>query len=124
MGRILSVRRNLPDCQRILSPKFGSSISESKPTVRHNSPHEFEVDLHSGMFVLRQTDLFVSDTMPLALTRTYRTWDNNKRAFGGGTNHPYDICPTGTRFPYTYVDLNLEDGRQIHFSRISKGTGY
>lgn len=41
-----------------------------------------------------------------------------------GMNHPYDICPTGTRFPYTYMDLNLEDGRQIHFRRISKGTGY
>jgi YD repeat-containing protein len=62
--------------------------------------------------------------MPLVLTRTYRSWDQFERAFGIGGNHPYDICPTGTRFPYTYQDLNLEDGRQIHFSRISKGTSY
>jgi YD repeat-containing protein len=41
-----------------------------------------------------------------------------------GANHPYDICPTGTRFPYTYQDLNLEDEWPIHFPRISKGTGY
>jgi len=41
-----------------------------------------------------------------------------------GANHPYDICPTGTRFPYTYQDLNLEDGRAIYFPRISEGTGY
>jgi YD repeat-containing protein len=96
-----------------------------KPTVRHDSPvNEFQVDLHSGMFVLRQTDFFISDVMPLSLTRTYRPWDSQSRAFGPGTNHPYDICPTGTRFPYTYMDLNLEDGRQIHFPRISKGTGY
>ena len=76
------------------------------------------------MFVLRQTDLFISDDTPLSLTRTYRPWDSQSRAFGPGTNHPFDICPTGTRFPYTYMDLNLEDGHQIHFRRISKGTGY
>ncbi len=105
--------------------KFEASISRTQPTVRHDSPvNAFQVDLHSGMFVLRQTDLFVPDVAPLSLTRTYRVWDFHVRAFGAGTNHPYDICPTGTRFPYTYMDLNLEDGRQIHFRRISKGAGY
>jgi len=105
--------------------EFKSSIVLIKPTVRHDSPiNEFQVDLHSGTFVLRQTDLFISDVMPLSLTRTYRPWDSHTRAFGAGTNHPYDICPTGTRFPYTYMDINLEDGRRIHFPRISKGTGY
>jgi hypothetical protein len=34
--------------------------------------NEFQIDLHSGLFVLRQTDLFVPDLMPLVLTRTYR----------------------------------------------------
>ena len=107
--------------------EFKSSVLLIKPTVRHDSPiNEFQVDLHSGMFVLRQTDLFGSDVMSLALIRTYRGWDfdNRAREFGLGTNHPYDICPTMTRFPYTYMDLNLEDARQIHFSRISKGTSY
>jgi YD repeat-containing protein len=104
---------------------FEIAISNIQPTVRHETPvNEFEVDLHSGMFVLRQTDLFVPDVMPLVLTRTYRPWTPYVRAFGVGTNHPYDICPTGTRFPYTYQDLNLEDERQIHFPRISKGTSY
>jgi hypothetical protein len=60
--------------------------------------------------------------MPLVLTRTYRPWFLFTRAFGMGANHPYDICPTGTRFPYTYEDLNLEDDRRIYFPRISKGT--
>ena len=105
--------------------KFKSSTLLIKPTVRHDSSvNEFQVDLHSGMFLLRQTDIFISDVIPVSLTRTYRVWDFYPRAFGVGTNHPYDICPTGTRFPYTYMDLNLEDGRQIHFGRISKGTGY
>src|SRR6266496_5272414 len=55
-------------------PKFKTSLLLVKPTAHHESSvNEFQVDLHSGMFVLRQTDLFVSDVMPLSLTRTYRT---------------------------------------------------
>ena len=105
--------------------RFQTSVTQIKPTVRHESPvNEFQVDLHSGMFILRQTDLFVADSTPLVLTRTYLPWSHYVRAFGVGTNHPYDICPTGTRFPYTYMDLNLEDERRIHFPRISKGTDY
>ena len=105
--------------------RFQSSISLIKPTVRHDEPiNQFEVALDSGMFKLRQTDIFVADVMPLSLTRTYRVWDEYSRAFGVGGNHPYDICPTGTRFPYTYMNLNLEDGREIYLPRISKGTRY
>jgi hypothetical protein len=51
--------------------KFAHSFATSKPSVKHDSPvNSFEVDLRSGMFVLRQTDLFVEDVMPLSLTRT------------------------------------------------------
>lgn len=106
-------------------PKFQTSISSIQPTARHDSPvNDFLVDLHTGRFELRQTDLFVPDVMPLSLTRTYIVWDYHSRAFGVGGNHPYDICPTGTRRPYTYMDLNLEDWYQVHMPRISKGTGY
>lgn len=105
--------------------KFKTGIEKTVPTVKHETPvNQFEVALDSGMFKVRQTDLFIADVMPLALTRTYRVWDDNNRAFGVGANHPYDICPTGTRFPYTYQNLNLEDGRQIYFPRISIGTRY
>jgi len=105
--------------------RFRSSISFLAPTLRHETPvNEFRVDLHSGRFSLNQTDLFVPDVMPLSLTRTYVAWDPHVKAFGIGTNHPYDICPTGSRFPYTYMDLNLEDGHTVHMPRISKGTGY
>jgi len=116
----------------VISPIFGAgpirfktSISMVKPTVRHDAPvNEFVVNLRNGNFKLLQTDLFVSDVMPLSLTRTYIAWEPHSRAFGVGTNHPYDICPTGTRFPYTYQVLNLEDGYQVYMPRISKGTGY
>jgi YD repeat-containing protein len=104
---------------------FTTSISHIKPTVRHDSPvNDFLVDLHTGRFVLKQTDLFVPDVMPLSLTRTYIVWDYHSRAFGVGGNHPYDIAPTGTRNPYTYMDLNLEDFYQVHMLRISKGESF
>jgi YD repeat-containing protein len=105
--------------------KFKTEIAMVKPSVRHESPvNEFVVNLRNGNFKLLQTDLFVPDIVPLCLTRTDFAWNPGKRAFGIGMNHPYDICPTGTRFPYTYMDLNLEDGNIIYLPRISKGTGY
>jgi YD repeat-containing protein len=105
--------------------RFETSISLVKPTIHHDSAlNEFQVDLHSGMFLLRQTDLFVADSVPLNLMRTYRVWEWQSRAFGSGTNHPYDIAPTGTHNPYTYMDMNLEDGRPIRMRRVSKGGGY
>ena len=105
--------------------KFKTEIVMVKPSLRHESPvNEFVVNLRNGNFKLLQTDLFVPDIMPLCLTRTYFAWNSGRRAFGVGTNHPYDICPTGTRFPYTYMELNLEDGYQVYMPRISRGTGY
>lgn len=105
--------------------KFNGTLLRIHPTIRHERPvNQFDVDLHSGRFILRQTDLFVADVVPLTLTRTYVVWDHHSRAFGVGGNHPYDICPTGTRRPYTYMDLNLEDDYQVHMPRISKGTDF
>ena len=102
-----------------------SSIVNQAPTLSHQGPvDQFEVDLHSGEFILRQTDFFIADAIPLALVRTYHSWSYESTAFGMGTSHPYDIAPTGNRNPYTFLDLNLEDGRTIHFKRISEGTGY
>ena len=103
-----------------------------KATLRQCSPalnnddniEQYEVDLRSGLFVLRKTDLFISDSMPLALTRGYHLWDEHSRAFGIGGNHAYDIFPVGDQFPYTYMDLILADGAEVHYNRISEGTSY
>src|SRR5205814_1213621 len=38
---------------------------------------QIEVDLRTGLFVLRKTDLLVKDQQPLALTRAYRQWDHS-----------------------------------------------
>jgi len=47
------------------------------------------VDLASGFFVQTQTDLAVGGVTPLAVTRTYRPADYNRRNFGIGTSLTY-----------------------------------
>ena len=102
------------------------------PTSPGGDIDRFEVDLRDGAFVLRQTDLRVNDVFDVPLTRSYRSDDwlgnwgrvNQSHAFGVNSNHPYDIAPQGSRNPYTFQMLVLEDGDFLYFDRISKGTGY
>jgi hypothetical protein len=100
----------------------GSLGRDSGPVDR------FEVDLRYGNFILRQSDLYLSDVFNVPLTRTYNSGDylglNRVHAFGRNTNHPYYIEPMGTRYPYTYQMLVLEDGDFVHFARVSQGTSY
>jgi YD repeat-containing protein len=89
----------------------------------------FETDLRSGRFIMRQTDLSITEAgFEIPLTRTYASDDwlpkNKSHAFGVNANHPYDVAPLGTRNPYTEQFLVLEDGGFLYFPRISKGTGY
>ncbi len=72
------------------------------------------VDLGTGLFVYTHTDLALQDVIPLTLTRTYRPNDPTSRAFGIGTNHPYDIFLIS---PDSDADiyLILADGGRVHF---------
>jgi RHS repeat-associated protein len=81
------------------------------------------VDLGTGLFVLKKTDIYLPDTVPIILRRTYRPGDNAARAFGIGSTHPYDIFLWSVN-NYQETDLILPDGGRIHYVRISPGTGY
>lgn len=98
------------------------------PTTHPGPVDRFEVDLRYGRFVLRQTDLYLEDGFRVPLTRTYASDDwinpNPVHAFGRNSNHPYDISPEGTRNPYTYQLIALEDSDFLFFDRISTGTGF
>jgi len=106
-------------------PQFGKC---AMPTSHVGAAERFEVDFRSGTFIMRQSDLYLNDVFEVPLTRSYTSNDwmhsNPVHAFGRNTNHPYDIAPVGTRNPYTFQLLILEDGEFVHFDRISKGTGY
>jgi YD repeat-containing protein len=100
----------------------------SMPTGNGDPVDRFEADLRYGNFILRETDLFLDDIFKVPLTRTCvsNEWvDRNPvHAFGRNCNHPYDIAPIGTRNPYTYQMIVLEDADFFYFDRVSKGTGY
>jgi YD repeat-containing protein len=104
---------------------FTVSFARNAPSLLYAAPaNQFEVNLSSGKFVVRQTDLFDAGDAPISLTRTYDSFDSSAQSYGLGTRQNYDVYPAGSRFPYTYIDLELEDGESVHFERISKGTGY
>jgi hypothetical protein len=96
------------------------------PTLNGREVDRFEADLRYGAFVVRQSDLFVKDAFGVPLTRSYNSqdWADPIHAFGRKSNHSYDIAPVGSRWPYTYIQLMLEDSDFIYFKRISEGTGF
>lgn len=106
----------------IASPSLapGSGPRPGDPDGNDGDP----VNLGTGLFVHSHTDMALVDTVPIALTRTYRQNDLTSRAFGIGASHGYEMFLVGTTFPYTYQDLILPDGGRIHFERVSPGTSY
>lgn len=114
-GAMVSLPGNAPGS----GPK-GSNPNDGEP-----------VDLQTGLFVYRKTDLMLSDVIPIVITRTYRQDDSISRAFGIGASLPYDMfmvgdsncCGTFSE-GYTYQDLVLADGGRVHFTRTSPCNGY
>ena len=96
------------------------------PNHDHSKDGE-PVDLSTGLFVYKKTDLMLPDVIPLALTRMYRQNDQQSRAFGIGASMPYDMFMVGDNntFPegYTFQDLIMADGSRVHFARTSPCTG-
>ena len=130
-----------PVARIALDPSNAEVFSVSQRSMHFLNPPEnmFEVDLRTGVFILRRTDLVVPDSTPVAFTRVFHTWGlpnwgrsgnwayatgDAHPAFGSGSTHSFDICPMGTRNPYTFMDLYTADGTFVHLARISEGTGY
>jgi hypothetical protein len=80
--------------------------------------------LHQAKFFPIRTDLYVSDSNPQLLPRTYHPPDEWSQKFQVTLPHVYDPYLTESRLPYMYSDWLLPDRRTIHFERISSGTGY
>jgi YD repeat-containing protein len=108
-----------------VAPHLGACALAAEPAAPVD---RFESDLRYGRFVLRETDLALHDDFEAPLTRTYSSQGgmhpNPVHAFGMNSNHPFDIAPVGSRNPYTFQMIALEDGDFVYFDRISKGVGY
>jgi RHS repeat-associated protein len=81
------------------------------------------VDLSTGLFVMNNTDLALPDTLPIAVTRTYRQGDNVSRQFGFGATLGIDMYLWSAN-QYQEADLILPDGGRVHYVRTSSGTGF
>jgi RHS repeat-associated protein len=101
-----------------------STVPGNGPAACNCASDGDPVDLGSGLFVFSRTDLVLPDTIPIALTRTYRPQDTISRAFGIGTTQHFEMFLVGDTNPWTYIDLILPDGARIHYDRISPGTSW
>jgi YD repeat-containing protein len=98
----------------------GCSISDCQGNSFWEQTTDGEpVDLASGLFIYKKTDLYLPDVIPISLTRVYRQGDNVSRPFGIGTTHPYDMFIIGNLNDLSYVELVLPDGERIRFDRTA-----
>ena len=105
------IKELCPDCS---PPPAGVNICPICAAT--NNP----IDLASGVEVLRNTDLSISNARgSLSLTRTYRTLNANFGPFGIGTGHNY-FYRLDTLTPQTaaVVKLFFPDGNSFPFKRI------
>jgi predicted Zn-dependent protease len=83
-----------------------------------------DIYLHYGTLLSRRTDFYSPGPLPLEVSRVIRTQDSRSRAFGIGGNHSLNIWPVGNNWPYTWMDLILEDGGRLHYRRSDWGASY
>jgi RHS repeat-associated protein len=103
------------------APSAGGADEVAAPTPGGDAWDGDSVDLSTGVFVHRKTDLYLDAAIPIALTRTYRSGDSGARPFGIGSSHPYQIFLSATA-PYQEASLILADGSAIRYVRTSPGT--
>jgi YD repeat-containing protein len=78
------------------------------------------VDLATGLLTGSHTDLAISDTLPISVTRSYQQGDTAERTFGVGSNFDYNMYLYSQQ---QWVDgqLILPDGGRVRFHRITPG---
>jgi Domain of unknown function (DUF6531)/IPT/TIG domain len=81
------------------------------------------VDLGTGLFNYRRTDLVIPDTIPIVIERTYRQADSNSYSFGVGTTSLYDLR-LWSENNYHEADLVMPDGGSVLYKRTSPGEGF
>jgi RHS repeat-associated protein len=116
----------MPDERVAIYKLTGASISpfHTAPASGDEDDDGDPVDLGTGLFVFRKTDLLLPDIMPIALTRTHRPGFalQGVRPFGVGSAHLYEMFLTHSP-PFAAIDLTLPDGGRLHYPRVSPGTG-
>src|SRR5262249_17317601 len=86
----------VPDEKVAIYGLTGSSIHPFEPSVPPGDPEAEDgdpVNLSTGLHILQETDLFLLDVMPIAMTRTHRPSGVTQgvRPFGVGGSHAYEM---------------------------------
>jgi RHS repeat-associated protein len=95
-------------CGAVLwNPQETGAGQQPGPTSQAGNevPGADPVDLATGIFTLRKTDLVLPGRIPVAITRSYRSGDTFPSAFGVGTRMSYDEFlqqPSSTVITYVY----------------------
>lgn len=115
-------------CYGVSSWELSAATKDSSRVERaakvYSATDGYEVDLQSGLFVHKETDLSFEGVVPIQLIRTYCQSDPISRPFGIGTSHPYELFLVGDTSAYSYLDLILPDGGGVHYRRVSPGRSY
>jgi YD repeat-containing protein len=107
------------------TPADKAFLSGCSSLNRQLNMEVMEVDLKYGLFMDRRTEFNFADRIPLRFTRVLRNLDiPYARAMGMGGNHNLNIFPVGNTWPFTWMDLLLEDGSRIHYKRANWGVAY
>jgi len=119
----LPAHQPMPPTQPTTDPDLAASMTV---LVRPPYPplHKGHVDISTGLYFREDDDLVINTPFPIVLRRTYNSGDGHSRQFGINTTHLGEWWLYGDGDPRVpWADLILEDGRQIHFTRISPGNG-
>jgi YD repeat-containing protein len=99
---------------------FGQSShpDDSEPALYPQATDGDPVDLATGLYIVEEPDFVFPDSIPIVLTRVYRSKDSASRAFGVGASHPFelyllrnDLC--------SEIRLILPDGAFIQYLRTA-----
>ena len=105
----------------LLAGPWPAVSDDSAPTPGGDAWDGDSVDLSTGLFVHRTTDLHLDAGIPLTLRRTYRQGDTAVRQFGIGSSHPYQMF-LSVAAPYQEAFVHLADGSRIRYVRTTPGT--
>lgn len=120
----------MPPCF-FLRPKGANGQSATTGAVSHCLPplpdgqnlDVFEVHLY-GVVQHVKTDVYVPGSMPHAFTRLTEPLTKWSKSYQLYVSHVYEPLLSGSRLPYSFMDWRLPDGRTIHYTRISPGSGF
>jgi YD repeat-containing protein len=87
-------------------------------------PDRWSVNLVNGAFIHVQTDIYLPDVIPINLSRTYSSADDDERDFGVHASASYEIYLLGDNTVFSYMNVIFPDGSIVLMPRISPGTSY